>query len=276
MAGWDVLRRHGVEWNVLTTVHAANGDHGLQVYRFLRDDLQARFIQLIPIVERVTEDLLPQAEAGWGVRAADRPLYRQAGSSVTARSVSGGQYGRFLVEVFEEWARHDVGDVFVQTFDTALAHWLGMPDVGLCVHAPTCGRALALEHTGDLYSCDHYVEPDHLLGGITQGRTLLELIDSPQQRAFGDAKRDTLPAYCRSCDVLFACHGGCPKDRFAVTPDGEPGLHALCEGYQMFFRHVDAPMRFVAAELRAGRDATGLRAWYAARDAASSFTPPGG
>jgi uncharacterized protein len=267
MAGWEVLVRHGVEWNVLTTVHAGNADHGLEVYRFLRDDLGARFVQLIPIVERVTEALLPQAQAGWGARAKDRPLYRQEGSSVTARSVTGAQYGRFLVEVFEEWARHDVGDVFVQMFDTALAHWLGMDDVGLCVHAPTCGRALALEHTGDLYSCDHYVEPDHLLGRITEGRTMLELVESPQQRAFGQAKLDTLPQYCLDCDVRFACNGGCPKDRFALTPDGEPGLHALCEGYQTFFRHVDTPMRTMAAELRAGRDATGLRDWYAAADA---------
>lgn len=274
MAGWEVLRRHGVDWNALTTVHAANADHPLAVYRFLRDDLGAQFMQFIPIVERVPDDLLPQADAGWGSRAKDRPLYRQAGSAVTHRSVRGEQYGRFLIGVFEEWARHDVGDVFVNTFDTALARWLGMPDVGLCVHAPTCGSALALEHTGDLYSCDHYVEPDHLLGSITAGGTLADLIDSPQQRAFGDAKRDTLPQYCRDCDVRFACHGGCPKDRFATTPDGEPGLHHLCAGYQDFFHHIDAPMRFAAAQLRAGRDATGLRGWYAAADARRGRNEP--
>jgi uncharacterized protein len=248
MAGWQVLRRHEVDWNVLTTVHAANGDHGLEVYRFLRDDLGATFIQLIPIVERIP-----------------------------GRSVTGVQYGRFLIEVFEEWARHDVGDVFVQTFDTALAHWLGMHEVGSCVHAPTCGGALALEHTGDLYSCDHYVEPEHLLGRLGEGRTMLELVDSPQQRTFGKAKLDTLPQYCLDCDVRFACHGGCPKDRFATTPDGEPGLHVLCAGYQSFFRHVDTPMRFMADELRAGRDAVALREWYAAADAgrAQGFTPAG-
>jgi uncharacterized protein len=248
MAGWGVLRRHEVDWNVLTTVHAANGDHGLEVYRFLRDDLGATFIQLIPIVERIP-----------------------------GRSVTGAQYGRFLIEVFEEWARHDVGDVFVQTFDTALAHWLGMHEVGSCVHAPTCGSALALEHTGDLYSCDHYVEPEHLLGRLGDGRTMLELVDSPHQRAFGQDKLDTLPQYCLECDVRFACHGGCPKDRCATTPDGAPGLHVLCAGYQTFFRHVDAPMRFMADELRAGRDAVALREWYAAADAgrAEAFTPAG-
>lgn len=267
IAGLDALKRHDVDWNALTTVNAANGDHGREVYTFLRDELGAQYVQLIPIVERVTAELLPLAESGWGARSAERPLYRQAGALVTHRSVGARQYGRFLVDVFEEWARHDVGDVFVPTFDTALAHWLGMHQTGACVHAETCGDAVALEHNGDLYSCDHYVEPEFRLGNIAEGRTLLQLVDSPQQRAFGAAKRDTLPAYCRSCDVRFACHGGCPKDRFLATPDGEPGLHYLCEGYQLFFRHVDQPMQTMAALLRNGRDATGLRGWYAARDA---------
>jgi uncharacterized protein len=267
VAGLDALKRHGVDWNALTTVNAANGDHGREVYTFLRDALGAQYVQLIPIVERVTPELLPLAESGWGARSADRPLYRQEGALVTHRSVGARQYGQFLVDVFEEWARHDVGDVFVPTFDTALAHWLGMHQTGACVHAETCGDAVALEHNGDLYSCDHYVEPEFRLGSITEGRTLLQLVDSPQQRAFGAAKRDTLPAYCRSCDVRFACHGGCPKDRFLTTPAGEPGLHYLCEGYQLFFRHVDKPMQTMAALLRNGRDATGLRGWYAGRDA---------
>jgi uncharacterized protein len=264
--GLDALKRHGVDWNAITTVNAANGDHGLEVYRFLRDDLDATFIQLIPIVERVTPELLPLAEAGWGARSGGRPLYRQEGSLVTHRTVSAQQYGQFLVEVFEDWARHDVGDVFVSMFDTALAHWMGMDQTGLCVHARTCGDAVALEHNGDLYSCDHFVEPDYLLGNIAAGRTLLELVDSPQQVAFGQAKATTLPAYCRSCDVRFACNGGCPKDRFLTTPTGEDGLHYLCEGYQRFFHHVDQPMQVMANLLRAGRDATGLRQWYSTAD----------
>ena len=273
LRGLDALKRHGVEWNALTTVNAANADHGLEVYRFLRDDLGASFVQLIPIVERVTAELLPLAESGWGERAGHRPLYRQEGDLVTHRTVTGAQYGRFLVEVFEEWGRHDVGEVFVSMFDTALAHWLGMDQAGLCVHARTCGEALALEHNGDLYSCDHYVEPGYLLGNLADGRTLLELVDLPQQKAFGQAKVDTLPAYCRECDVRFACNGGCPKDRFLTTPDGEPGLHYLCEGYQTFFRHVDEPMTVMADLLRRGQDATGLRDWYAARDAGSGPRP---
>jgi uncharacterized protein len=274
LRGLDVLRRHDVDWNALTTVNAANGDHGREVYRFLRDELGAAYVQLIPIVERVTPELLPLAEAGWGRRSGERPLYRQKGDVVTHRTVGAEQYGRFLVDVFEEWVRHDVGDVFVQVFDTALAHWLGMDQAGMCVHARTCGSALALEHNGDLYSCDHYVEDDYLLGNIAEGRTLLELAASPQQTSFGQAKLDSLPEYCLSCDVRFACNGGCPKDRFLVTPDGEPGLHYLCAGYQHFFRHIDEPMRVMADLLRQGEDATGIRDWYSARDAAQSTGRP--
>lgn len=265
--GIDVLRRHGVDWNALTTVNAENGDHGREVYTFLRDDLGARFVQLIPVVERVTQEMLPLAEVGWGRRHGERPMYRQAGDVVTHRTVGSEQYGRFLVDVFEEWVRHDVGQVFVQEFDTALAHWLGMHQAGLCVHAKTCGTAVALEHNGDLYSCDHYVEGDYLLGNITKGRTLLQLVSSPQQQSFGNAKLDTLPEYCRRCDVRFACNGGCPKDRFLRTADGEPGLHYLCAGYQRFFRHVNEPMRVMANLLRRGLEATGVREWYAAHDA---------
>ncbi len=268
--GIDVLRRHGVDWNALTTVNAANGDHGREVYTFLRDVLGAQYVQLIPVVERVTAELLPLAEAGWGRRDGERPLYRQQGALVTHRTVGAEQYGRFLVDVFEEWARHDVGDVFVQIFDTALAHWLGLEQAGMCVHARTCGQALALEHNGDVYSCDHYVEEDYLLGNLAQGRTLLQLATSPQQTAFGRAKLDSLPDYCLRCDVRFACNGGCPKDRFLTTPDGEPGLHYLCAGYQRFFRHVDEPMRVMADLLRRGADATGVRDWYAAEDARRS------
>jgi uncharacterized protein len=241
IAGLDALKRHNVDWNALVTLNSANGDHGLEVYRFLRDELGASFIQLIPIVEH------------------------EEGERVTSRSISGEQYGQFLIEVFDEWAQHDVGDVFVTMFDTALAHWLGMDQVGSCVQARTCGDALALEHNGDLYSCDHYVDPEYLLGNITEGRTLLQLVESPQQRAFGNAKLDTLPDYCLNCDVRFACNGGCPKDRFLTTPDGEPGLNYLCAGYQSFFRHVDEPMNVMRGLLQRGQDATGLRDWYAAR-----------
>ena len=244
--GLETLKRHGVRWNALTTVHHANEDHGVEVYRFLRDDLGAEYVQLIPIVELPAPGGIP------------------TGDVVTDRSVSPGGYGRFLVEVFDEWVRHDVGTVYVQMFDSTLASFVGVSG-SLCVHAETCGTALALEHNGDLYSCDHFVEPEHLLGNITL-LPLVDLVGSPKQQAVGDAKRDSLPAYCRSCDVRFACNGGCPKDRFTRTPDGEPGLHYLCPSYQEYFRHVDGPMRYMAAQLRAGGYADAVMAWVARRE----------
>ena len=247
MAGLDRLKAHGVRWNVLTTVHRANEDHGLEVYRFLRDDLGADFIQLIPIVERPSPGGIP------------------LGDEVTDRSLSPDGFARFLIPVFEEWVRHDVGDVFVQMFDSTLASFVGVPG-SMCVHAATCGTAVALEHNGDLYSCDHFVEPEFLLGNITQTH-MLDLVASPQQVAFGRDKRDSLPRMCRECPVRFACNGGCPKDRFTSTPDGEPGLHYLCPSYLAFFRHVDGPMRFMAAQLRSGGTADAVMEWMAARDA---------
>lgn len=246
IAGLDRLKAHEVRWNALTTVHNANEDHGLAVYRFLRDDLGADFIQLIPIVERPSPGGVP------------------TGSEVTERSASPSGYGRFLIEVFDEWVRRDVGTVFVQMFDSTLASFVGAPGA-LCVHARTCGTALALEHNGDLYSCDHFVEPAHLLGNITETH-MLDLVASPQQQAFGNAKLDALPDYCLSCDVRFACNGGCPKDRFTTTPDGQPGLHYLCPSYQAFFRHVDRPMRYMTGALRTGRNVDDVIAWMAKQD----------
>ncbi|GIV79803.1 anaerobic sulfatase maturase [Litorilinea aerophila] len=233
MAGLEILKKHRVEFNVLTTVHAANAPHPLRVYRFLRDEAGARFIQFIPIVER---------DNGTGFQEGDR---------VTERSVTGRQYGEFLCAIFDEWVRRDVGRVFVQIFDVALAAWSGHRP-GLCVFEETCGNALALEHNGDLYSCDHFVEPNYRLGNI-QEIPLVEMVASPQQRQFGLDKRETLPRYCRECEVRFVCNGGCPKNRFITTPDGEPGLNYLCEGYRLFFNHIDRPMRIMAAELQAHR-----------------------
>jgi uncharacterized protein len=194
----------------------------------------------------------------------DRPLYTQTGEYVTDRSVTPEQYGRFLIGVFEEWVRRDVGTVYVQMFDVALANWVGEPS-GLCVHSKTCGLALALEHNGDLYSCDHFVEPAYRLGNIAE-TPMIELVASSQQRKFGQDKFDALPRYCRECEVRFACHGGCPKDRFALTPDGEPGLNYLCAGYKLFFHHIDQPMRFMADMLRRGRAPAEIRQAYAIQD----------
>lgn len=262
MRGLGHLRAAGVEWNALMTIHAANAGRGREVYRFLRDECDARFVQLIPIIERVAETA-QDGTVPWSSWR-DRPLYVQEGEAVTGRSVTGEQYGRFLIEVFEEWVRRDVGHVFVQMFDVALANWVGAPP-SLCVHTQTCGAALALEHTGDVYACDHYVEPSHLLGNIGE-QTLAEMVTSPQQRQFGRDKHDTLPEYCRSCDVRFACHGGCPKDRFVSTPSGEPGLNYLCPGYKAFFAHIDEPMRAMADALRGGRAPAEIMERYAAED----------
>ena len=270
--GLDVLKCHDVDWNVLTTMHAANGGRGAEVYRFLRDDLGAEYMQFIPVIERTTAELLDIANEGWGDNVTGRPLYTQQGDLVTDRSIGPEQYGRFLIDVFEEWVRRDVGHVYVQMFDTALANWVGEPG-GMCVHAETCGLQLALEHNGDLYSCDHYVEPDHLLGNIKTTR-MLELVASQQQKQFGQNKRDSLTRYCLDCDVRFACNGGCPKDRFARSPYGEPGQHYLCAGYKTFFHHVDRPMRLMAELLATDRAPAELIDVYAAEDAHRSRNDP--
>jgi uncharacterized protein len=246
MQGWQILKRHQVDINILCTVNAANGDHPLEVYRFFRDELGAEFIQFIPIIERVNED---------------GSTLIQSGNQVTARSVQPEQFGRFLIGVFDEWVRRDVGKVFIQHFDAALANWVGVPP-SVCIFSKTCGTALALEHNGDLYSCDHFVEPDYKLGNI-QDTPMLDLIASDQQRQFGQAKADTLPTYCQNCEVRFACNGGCPKNRFLETPDGEPGLNYLCSGYKAFFTHIDRPMGLMAQLLKQGRYADEVMALLA-------------
>jgi uncharacterized protein len=236
MQGWKILKQHQVDFNILCTVNAANGDHPLEVYRFFRDRLEAEFIQFIPIVERVN---------------ADGSTLIQAGNQVTERSVKSEQFGQFLIDVFDEWVRRDVGKIFIQHFDAALANWVGVQP-SVCVFSKTCGTALALEHNGDLYSCDHFVEPDYKLGNI-QETPMIEMIASDKQRQFGQAKFDTLPQYCLDCKVRFACNGGCPKNRFIETPAGEPGLNYLCAGYKAFFIHIDQSMQMMAELLRQGR-----------------------
>jgi uncharacterized protein len=247
----DALRRYKVDVNILCTIHAANADFPLEVYRFFRDELHAAYMQFIPIVERTTEALIPLANLGWGKRpGGDRPLYIQHGAQVTDRSVGAEQFGRFLIAIFDEWVRLDVGKVFVQTFDVALGSWVGQHN--LCIFSPTCGDAVALEHNGDLYSCDHYVEPEYRLGNICE-TPIGALVASPRQRAFGQHKLDSLPKYCRECSVLFACYGECPRNRFILAPDGEPGLNYLCAGYKRFFNHINPAMNTMAGLLRQNR-----------------------
>ena len=248
MRGLRLLQAQGVEYNILTTVHAANADHPLTVYRFLRDEVGARYLQFIPIVER-------DNESGY-----------QEGNIVTDRSVRADGYGDFLMAIFDEWVRHDVGRVFVQIFDVALAAWAG-ERAGLCVFEETCGAALAIEHNGAVYSCDHYVEPNYFVGNIVD-IPLSEIVVSESQRRFGEAKRDTLPQYCRDCEVRFVCNGGCPKNRIIRTPAGEPGLNYLCAGYRAFFNHIDEPMRYMAAQLRQQRPPATVIAYMRDKDEA--------
>jgi uncharacterized protein len=228
MQGLSLLKKHNVDFNILCTVNAVNGDHPLEVYRFFRDEAKAQFIQFIPVVDRD---------------------YRT--STVTPVSIGPEQFGKFLIGVFDEWVRHDVGAIYIQHFDTALANWYGEPH-GICVFSPTCGQAMVIEHNGDIYSCDHFVDQNHLLGNILKV-PLTELINSDRQWQFGRDKRETLPKYCRKCQFLFACHGECPKNRFHITPDNEPGLNYLCEGYLRFFSHIREPMEFMVQELSGGR-----------------------
>lgn len=241
MAGLALLKKHQVEYNILTAVHAANASQPLQVYRFLRDQAGARFIQFIPIVE-------------WANRS------RKDGR-VSERSVSGRQYGEFLITVFDEWVRRDVGRRYVQIFDVALGAWLGQP-ASLCTLAVTCGQALAIEHNGDVYACDHFVEHGYKLGNIRQV-PLADMASSRQQRRFGLAKRDSLPRACRTCRVRFVCNGECPKNRFSSSAAEKPGLNILCEGYKAFFTHIDPAMQFMAAAIRARRPPSEIMAHLA-------------
>jgi len=264
MRGWNQLRRHGVKFNVLCTVNAANQAHGRRVYRFFRDELKAEWIQFIPIIERATPETLEVANRGWSERPKDRRLlYTQTGSLVTNRSVGGAQYGQFLVDVFEEWVRRDVGRIYVQLFDVTLEAYFGRHK--LCIHAPTCGNGPALEHNGDLYACDHYVEPRYRLGNIHE-QHMLELVASPAQRRFGLDKRDTLTHQCQQCEVRAVCNGGCPKDRFVTSRDGEPGHNYLCEGLYRFFTHTQPAMRLMAGLFSDGRAPAEVTEWMASED----------
>ena len=256
MRGMETLKRHGVEFNTLTTVHRGNAGHPLDVYRFLKEN-GSGYMQFIPIVERIAH----QVTSG-GLQLIS-PDFTGA-AHVAPWSVEPRQFGRFLTSIFDEWVRHDVGRVYVQLFDVSLEMWTGM-EASLCVFRRQCGAALAIEHCGDVYSCDHFVYPENRLGNIMD-TPLESLVGSEQQHRFGEEKETLLPRYCRDCDVRFACNGECPKHRFLTTPDGEPGLNYLCAGYKAFFRHIDPAMRFMASELAARRAPANVMRWAAAQD----------
>jgi uncharacterized protein len=265
MDGWRMLRKHDVDFNILCTVNAANSEHGRLVYKFFRDELGAKWVQFIPIVERATAETLEIANQGWSAPEAGRKrlLYTQTGNLVTERSVGSEQYGRFLIDIFEEWVRHDVGTVYVQMFDVTLEAFFGRHL--LCIHAPTCGFGPALEHNGDLYSCDHFVEPDYLLGNIHKTH-MLTLLATPQQRKFGQDKRDTLTKQCQDCKVRHLCNGGCPKDRFITSRDGEEGHNYLCSGLEMFFMHTGPTFAAMAQLLQQGQAPSNVMATVNAED----------
>ena len=239
MKGLRLLQKHRVEYNVLVTINHVNANHPLDVYRFLRDEAGATWMQFIPAIERLTEGSVT--------------MYQQ-GTTVSDRSVESQQWGSFLIAIFDEWVRRDVGKIFVQTFEAAVRNWVGMGSSGMCVFDPVCGHGLVLEHNGDLYSCDHFVEPAYLRGNILRHH-MIDLVGSKRQRKFGRDKFDKLLLSCRQCEVRFACHGECPKNRFLTTPDGEFGLNYLCLGYKAFFQHIDKPAQIMAQLIRRGSSA---------------------
>jgi uncharacterized protein len=253
-----LLQRHGVEFNTLTVVHRENGEHPLEVYRFLRD-CGSHFLQFIPLVERVTAE-----GALSGPPVPDRA---PGAASVSPWSVGPEQYGRFLCSVFDEWVGNDVGRIHVQLFEVQLGVRMGMT-ASLCLFSPTCGRAVVLEHDGDVFACDHYVYPEYRRGNILS-RSLAECAGSPEQREFGRMKRNALPRACRACDVRFACHGECPKRRFVTSAEGETGLNYLCPAYKRFFHHIEAPMGEMADLLGRGLPAALIMDPRARREAAA-------
>ena len=244
MRAVEMLERHHVEWNAMATVHQANAEQPLEFYSFFRNTLGCRYLQFTPIVER----LLQEGEKTWLAQVGDEDC------RLAPYSVLPHQWGNFLCAIFEEWVRHDVGYTFVQLFDATLAGWMGVAP-GVCVYAEECGHAAVMEHNGDVYSCDHFVFPRHRLGNI-HTHTLPQMLYGPQQTAFSRLKRDALPRQCRLCPWLKACHGECPRLRFARAADGEPGLNFLCAGYQRYFSHVAPYMDFMAQALRNGQPAS--------------------
>jgi uncharacterized protein len=225
MQGIELLKKHGVEYNAMAVVNDYNVDYPLEFYRFFKS-IDCRFIQFSPIVEQTDGQM-----ASWNVPAAG--------------------WGDFLIAIFDEWVKQDVGQIFVQYFDSTLANWVGA-DPGTCILARSCGHAGVMEFNGDVYSCDHFVFPSYRLGNIRQ-KTLTEMMYSPQQNQFGCDKYARLPRQCKECEVLFACHGECPKNRIIRTVDGEDGLNYLCEGYYRFYKHAAPYMEFMKKELEARR-----------------------
>lgn len=266
MQGLDSLKKHGVEFNTMTVVSRANSQHPERVYQFLKD-LGSTFLQFIPLVERASPGPMASEQGLIQLTLAPPPRLGEADAAVTDWTVRAEEWGTFLTTIFDEWVRRDVGRIYVQHFDVALGIWLGYGS-SLCVFSETCGKAVALEHNGDLYSCDHFVYPQYRLGNVRE-QSLQEMIFSEAQTKFGRDKVDTLPRYCRECEVRFACHGECPKHRFLRAPDGEWGLNYLCAGYYHFFNHIDPYMRAMVGLLQSGRAPAEIMGEIARREQAT-------
>lgn len=240
MHGIELLKKHGVEWNAMAVVNDYNADYPLDFYNFFKE-IGCKYIQFAPIVERI----VPHTDG----RHLASPMDKE--EKLADFSVSPEQWGNFLCAIFDEWVKKDVGEIFVQIIDSTLANWMGVQP-GVCSMAETCGHAGVMEFNGDVYSCDHYVFPEYKLGNIYKN-SLIEMMYSERQQEFGLMKKKSLPQQCKDCEFLFACNGDCPKNRFAKTKDGEPGLNYLCSGYYKFFSHVAPYMDFMKKELLAQR-----------------------
>lgn len=241
MQGIQLLKKHRVEWNAMAVVNAYNAEHPLEFYHFFRDN-GCQYLQFTPIVERLTEHEDGRTLASL---ADDREI-PLADASVTPQ-----QWGNFLCTIFDDWVRHDVGKTFVEIFDCTLANWMGVLP-GICAYSKECGHAGVMEHNGDVYSCDHFVFPEYKLGNI-KDQSLIDMLYGEKQQAFSRLKHTSLPRQCKECDMEFACHGECPKNRFEKDKYGEPGLNYLCQGYYQYYSHVAPYMDFMKRELLAQR-----------------------
>lgn len=241
MQGIQLLKKHRVEWNAMAVVNAYNAEQPLEFYHFFRDN-GCQYLQFTPIVERLTEHEDGRTLASL---ADDREI-PLADASVTPQ-----QWGNFLCTIFDDWVHHDVGKTFVEIFDCTLANWMGVLP-GICAYSKECGHAGVMEHNGDVYSCDHFVFPEYKLGNI-KDQSLIDMLYGEKQQAFSRLKHTSLPRQCKECDMEFACHGECPKNRFEKDKYGESGLNYLCQGYYQYYSHVAPYMDFMKRELLAQR-----------------------
>ena len=241
MQGIKLLKKHGVEWNAMAVVNAYNANHPLEFYRFFKEN-GCQFLQFTPIVERLTRH-----EDGRTLAS----LADKDEISLSEASVAPEQWGYFLCAIFDEWVRKDVGKIFVEIFDCTLANWMGISP-GICAYSKECGHAGVMEHNGDVYSCDHFVFPEYKLGNI-RDYSLIDMLYGEQQQEFSRLKHSSLPRQCKECDMEFACHGECPKNRFMKDKYGDSGLNYLCPGYYHYYQHVAPYMDYMKQELMSQR-----------------------